>query len=158
MMTDTNSINWPQEKVEKLVGHYKEILSLLGEDPEREGLLKTPERVAKAMLTLTRGYEMDPREVLNAAKFKEPYSQMVIVKDIDFFSMCEHHMLPFFGRCHIGYIARSKVLGVSKLARLVDLHARRLQIQERLTHDIAREIRDATRSGDAWSGSRARTA
>mgnify|MGYP000258343933 CR=1 FL=1 len=84
MMTDTNSINWPQEKVEKLVGHYKEILSLLGEDPEREGLLKTPERVAKAMLTLTRGYEMDPREVLNAAKFKEPYSQMVIVKDIDF--------------------------------------------------------------------------
>mgnify|MGYP000252458932 FL=1 len=85
MMTDTSSINWPQEKVEKLVGHYKEILSLLGEDPEREGLLKTPERVAKAMLTLTRGYEMDPREVLNAAKFKEPYSQMVIVKDIDFF-------------------------------------------------------------------------
>lgn len=85
MMTDTNSINWPQEKVEKLMGHYKEILSLLGEDPEREGLLKTPERVAKAMLTLTRGYEMDPREVLNAAKFKEPYSQMVIVKDIDFF-------------------------------------------------------------------------
>ena len=98
MMTDTNSINWPQEKVEKLVGHYKEILSLLGEDPEREGLLKTPERVAKAMLTLTRGYEMDPREVLNAAKFKEPYSQMVIVKDIDFFSMCEHHMLPFYGK------------------------------------------------------------
>lgn len=87
MMTDTNSINWPQEKVEKLMGHYKEILSLLGEDPEREGLLKTPERVAKAMLTLTRGYEMDPREVLNAAKFKEPYSQMVIVKDIDF-SLC----------------------------------------------------------------------
>lgn len=85
MMTDTNLINWPQEKVDKLVGHYKEILSLLGEDPEREGLLKTPERVAKAMLTLTRGYEMDPREVLNAAKFKEPYSQMVIVKDIDFF-------------------------------------------------------------------------
>ena len=81
MMTDTNLINWPQEKVDKLVGHYKEILSLLGEDPEREGLLKTPERVAKAMLTLTRGYEMDPREVLNAAKFKEPYSQMVIVKD-----------------------------------------------------------------------------
>mgnify|MGYP000724313271 CR=1 FL=1 len=91
MMTDTNSINWPQEKVEKLVGHYKEILSLLGEDPEREGLLKTPERVAKAMLTLTRGYEMDPREVLNAAKFKEPYSQMVIVKDIDSFHVRASH-------------------------------------------------------------------
>ena len=111
MMTDTNSINWPQEKVEKLVGHYKEILSLLGEDPEREGLLKTPERVAKAMLTLTRGYEMDPREVLNAAKFKEPYSQMVIVKDIDFFSMCEHHMLPFYGKAHVAYIPNGYITG-----------------------------------------------
>ena len=117
MMTDTNSINWPQEKVEKLVGHYKEILSLLGEDPEREGLLKTPERVAKAMLTLTRGYEMDPREVLNAAKFKEPYSQMVIVKDIDFFSMCEHHMLPFYGKAHVAYIPNGYITGLSKIAR-----------------------------------------
>ena len=91
-MIDTNLVNWPEERVAKLMSHYKEILSLLGEDPEREGLLKTPERVAKAMLTLTRGYEVDPKAVLNAAKFKEPYSQMVIVKDIDFFSMCEHHI------------------------------------------------------------------
>lgn len=142
MMTDTNSINWPQEKVEKLVGHYKEILSLLGEDPEREGLLKTPERVAKAMLTLTRGYEMDPREVLNAAKFKEPYSQMVIVKDIDFFSMCEHHMLPFFGKVHIAYIPRGEVVGLSKLARTVEVYARRLQLQERMTAQIADAIMD----------------
>ena len=130
MMTDTNSINWPQEKVEKLVGHYKEILSLLGEDPEREGLLKTPERVAKAMLTLTRGYEMDPREVLNAAKFKEPYSQMVIVKDIDFFSMCEHHMLPFYGK------------GLSKIVRVVDIFSHRLQVQERMTLQIKECIQE----------------
>ena len=132
MMTDTNSINWPQEKVEKLVGHYKEILSLLGEDPEREGLLKTPERVAKAMLTLTRGYEMDPREVLNAAKFKEPYSQMVIVKDIDFFSMCEHHMLPFYGKAHVAYIPNGYITGLSKIARVVDIFSHRLQVQERM--------------------------
>ena len=136
MMTDTNSINWPQEKVEKLVGHYKEILSLLGEDPEREGLLKTPERVAKAMLTLTRGYEMDPREVLNAAKFKEPYSQMVIVKDIDFFSMCEHHMLPFYGKAHVAYIPNGYITGLSKIARVVDIFSHRLQVQERLTQQI----------------------
>ena len=136
MMTDTNSINWPQEKVEKLVGHYKEILSLLGEDPEREGLLKTPERVAKAMLTLTRGYEMDPREVLNAAKFKEPYSQMVIVKDIDFFSLCEHHMLPFYGKVHVAYIPNGKITGLSKIARVVDIFSHRLQVQERLTQQI----------------------
>lgn len=136
MMTDTNSINWPQEKVEKLVGHYKEILSLLGEDPEREGLLKTPERVAKAMLTLTRGYEMDPREVLNAAKFKEPYSQMVIVKDIDFFSMCEHHMLPFYGKAHVAYIPNGYITGLSKIARVVDIFSHRLQVQERMTLQI----------------------
>lgn len=142
MMTDTNSINWPQEKVEKLVGHYKEILSLLGEDPEREGLLKTPERVAKAMLTLTRGYEMDPREVLNAAKFKEPYSQMVIVKDIDFFSMCEHHMLPFYGKAHVAYIPNGYITGLSKIARVVDIFSHRLQVQERMTLQIKECIQE----------------
>ena len=103
-MIDTNLLKFPEDKIQKLMGHYKEILTLLGEDPEREGLVKTPERVAKAMLTLTRGYEVDPKEVLLAAKFKEEYSQMVIVKDIDFFSMCEHHMLPFYGKVHVAYI------------------------------------------------------
>ena len=131
MMTDTNSINWPQEKVEKLMGHYKEILSLLGEDPEREGLLKTPERVAKAMLTLTRGYEMDPREVL-----------MVIVKDIDFFSMCEHHMLPFYGKAHVAYIPNGYITGLSKIARVVDIFSHRLQVQERMTLQIKECIQE----------------
>ena len=129
MMTDTNSINWPQEKVEKLVGHYKEILSLLGEDPEREGLLKTPERVAKAMLTLTRGYEMDPREVLNAAKFKEPYSQMEIVKDTDFFSMCEHHMLPFYGKAHVAYIPTDTIRGIGKIEQLKKIFKNRFMLR-----------------------------
>ena len=118
-MIDNSSMIWPEEKIERLKGHYAEILSLLGEDPTREGLLKTPERVAKAMLTLTRGYEMDPKEVLNAAKFKEPYSQMVIVKDIDFFSMCEHHMLPFYGKAHVAYIPNGYITGLSKIARVV---------------------------------------
>ena len=118
MMMTTDMINWPEEKVQKLMGHYKEILSLLGEDPEREGLLKTPERVAKAMLTLTRGYDMDPKAVLNAAKFQEEYSQMVIVKDIDFFSLCEHHMLPFYGKAHVAYIPNGYITGLSKIARV----------------------------------------
>lgn len=99
-------MKWPEDKVQQLMGHYREILQLLGEDPEREGLVKTPERVAKAMLTLTRGYDVDPREVLNAAKFREEYRQMVIVKDIDFFSLCEHHMLPFYGKVHVAYIPK----------------------------------------------------
>lgn len=121
MMMTTDMINWPEEKVQKLMGHYKEILFLLGEDPEREGLLKTPERVAKAMLTLTRGYDMDPKSVLNAAKFQEEYSQMVIVKDIDFFSLCEHHMLPFYGKAHVAYIPNGYITGLSKIARVVDI-------------------------------------
>ena len=120
-MIDTNLMKFPEEKVQKLMSHYKEILSLLGEDPEREGLLKTPERVAKAMLTLTRGYEVDPKEVLRAAKFKEEYSQMVVVKDIDFFSMCEHHMLPFYGKVHVAYIPNGYITGLSKIARVVDI-------------------------------------
>ena len=135
-MIDTNLMKFPEEKVQKLMSHYKEILSLLGEDPEREGLLKTPERVAKAMLTLTRGYEVDPKEVLRAAKFKEEYSQMVIVKDIDFFSMCEHHMLPFYGKAHVAYIPNGYITGLSKIAREVDIFSHRLQVQERMTLQI----------------------
>ena len=127
---------WSVDKIEKLKGHYEAILSLLGEDVQREGLLKTPERVAKAMLTLTRGYEQDPHAILKAAKFKEEYSQMVIVKDIDFFSLCEHHMLPFFGKAHVAYIPKKYITGLSKIPRIVDIFARRLQIQERLTMQI----------------------
>ena len=123
--------------LEDLKNHYRSIITLLGEDAEREGLLKTPERVAKAMLTLTKGYHMDPHEVLRSAKFQEEYSQMVIVKDIDFFSLCEHHMLPFYGKAHVAYIPNGKVTGLSKLARTVDVYARRPQIQERLTVQIA---------------------
>ncbi len=124
-------------KIEKLV---RELLLALGEDPEREGLLKTPSRVAKALSFLTHGYRADPRVVINDALFTQTTGGMVIVKDIELYSMCEHHMLPFFGRCHIGYIPNGKVFGVSKLARLVDVYARRLQLQERLTEDISREI------------------
>ena len=127
---------WSAEKIEQLKGHYESILSLLGEDVVREGLLKTPERVAKAMLTLTRGYAQDPCAILNAAKFQEAYSQMVIVKDIDFFSLCEHHMLPFFGKAHVAYIPKKYITGLSKIPRVVDIFARRLQIQERLTMQI----------------------
>ncbi len=107
--------------LDELKEHYHHILTLLGEDPEREGLLKTPERVAKAMLALTKGYSMDPHEVLRSAKFKEDYNQMVIVKDIDFFSMCEHHMLPFYGKAHVAYIPNGYITGLSKIARVVGL-------------------------------------
>ena len=122
--------------LDELKEHYARILTLLGEDVEREGLLKTPERVAKAMLTLTKGYTMDPHEVLRSAKFKEEYSQMVIVKDIDFFSLCEHHMLPFYGKAHVAYIPKKYITGLSKIPRVVDIFARRLQIQERMTMQI----------------------
>lgn len=121
---------------EELAKHYKEILRLLGEDPDREGLLKTPKRVAKAMQFLTYGYEIDPAEILRSAMFKEEYRQMVIVKDIDFYSMCEHHMLPFYGRAHVAYIPNNYITGLSKIARVVDIFARRLQIQERMTTQI----------------------
>jgi GTP cyclohydrolase I len=121
----------------------RQILMEIGEDPEREGLLKTPDRVARALEFLTSGYRTDPRVVINDAIFTQEANSMVIVKDIELYSLCEHHMLPFFGRCHIGYIPDGKVFGVSKLARLVDMFARRLQLQERLTNQIARAIDEA---------------
>ena len=124
------------ETTEHLQQHYTEILKLLGEDPQREGLLKTPLRVAKAMQTLTRGYTMDPVEVLNSAKFNEPYNQMVIVKDINFYSLCEHHMLPFYGKVHVAYIPNGYITGLSKIARVVDIFSHRLQVQERMTLQI----------------------
>jgi GTP cyclohydrolase I len=116
--------------------HYKEILSLLGEDPAREGLLKTPERVAKAMAFMTKGYSEDPREILTSAMFREEYKQMVLVKDIEIYSMCEHHMLPFIGKAHVAYIPDGYITGLSKIARVVESFARRLQVQERLTVQI----------------------
>ena len=127
------------QKIEKLV---RELLVELGEDPSREGLLKTPERVARSLAFLTHGYREDLATVINQALFTQSTSSMVIVKDIEVYSMCEHHMLPFFGRCHIGYIPDGKVFGVSKLARLVDMYARRLQLQERLTEQISQVVMD----------------
>jgi GTP cyclohydrolase IA len=124
------------EKVDRIAAHYSEILTDLGENPEREGLLKTPERVAKALQYLTHGYDLKPSEILRSAMFKEEYSQMVVVKDIEVFSMCEHHMLPFFGKAHIAYIPNGHIVGLSKIPRVVDAFARRLQVQERLTNEI----------------------
>jgi GTP cyclohydrolase I len=126
-----------KEVREALASHYKAIIELLGEDPAREGLLKTPERIAKSMQYLTKGYAEDPHTILSSAMFKEEdYKQMVIVKDIDFFSLCEHHLLPFFGKAHVAYIPNEHITGLSKIARIVDVFARRLQIQERLTLQI----------------------
>lgn len=124
------------ERTEKLSYHYHEILKLLGEDTEREGLLQTPLRVAKAMQFLTQGYRQNPEEILRSALFKEDYRQMVIVKDIEIYSLCEHHMLPFVGRAHVAYIPNGYITGLSKIARVVDAYARRLQVQERLTQQI----------------------
>jgi GTP cyclohydrolase I len=124
------------ETTEKLAAHYHEVLSQIGEDPNREGLLKTPERMAKAMQYLTHGYDLNPDEIMQKAIFHEEYSEMVIVKDIDVYSMCEHHMLPFFGKAHIAYIPDGKIVGLSKLPRIVDAYSRRLQVQERLTIEI----------------------
>ena len=126
----------------ELETHYKAVLALLGEDTEREGLQKTPYRVAKAMQTLTRGYAEDPKEILNSAKFKEDYRHMVIVKDIDFFSLCEHHMLPFYGKAHVAYIPNGYITGLSKIARVVDIFSHRLQVQERMTLQIKECIQE----------------
>jgi len=132
-----------QPDTTKLARLTRELLVELGEDPDREGLLKTPERVAKALAFLTSGYRTSTEEVINAALFTQKTSSMVIVKDIELYSMCEHHMLPFFGRCHIGYIPNGRVFGVSKLARLVDMYARRLQLQERLTEQISTVVMES---------------
>lgn len=131
-----------REGLDKLASHYKQVLTLLGEDPEREGLEKTPMRVAKAMQVLTRGYTQDPHKVLTDALFEEKYNQMVIVKDIDFFSMCEHHILPFYGKAHVAYIPNGYITGLSKIARVVDIFSHRLQVQERLTEQIMQCIND----------------
>lgn len=141
-LTD-NPSNYPiDERNPELEEHYRQILELLGEDAEREGLVKTPQRVARAMQTLTRGYRMDPKAVLNSAKFKEDYSQMVIVKNIDFYSLCEHHMLPFFGKVHVAYIPNGYITGLSKIARVVDIFSHRLQVQERMTLQIKECIQE----------------
>ena len=131
-----------REGLEELADNYRRTLELLGEDPEREGLQKTPMRVAKAMQFLTQGYTQDANEVLRQALFREDYSQMVIVKDIDFFSLCEHHMLPFYGKAHVAYIPNGYITGLSKIARVVDIFAHRLQVQERLTLQIKQCIQD----------------
>ena len=132
-----------EENQQEIQSHFRRILELLGEDPAREGLLKTPKRVAKAMADLTAGYDQDPVAILNSAKFSEDYRQMVIVRDINFYSLCEHHMLPFYGKVHVAYIPNGQVTGLSKIARVVDCFARRLQIQERMTKQIRECIQEA---------------
>ncbi|HMM11944.1 MAG TPA: GTP cyclohydrolase I FolE [Bacteroidales bacterium] len=131
------------EKLEELQQHYEAIIRLIGEDPEREGLLETPRRVAKAIQFLTQGYDHDPVEILLSAKFKEDYREMVIVKDIEVFSLCEHHMIPFIGKAHVGYIPNGYITGLSKIARVVEAYGRRLQVQERLTTQIKDAIQQA---------------
>jgi len=133
---------WNEETINEMASMYKRILELLGEDPEREGLLRTPIRVAQALNYLTVGYNIDPVQILQSAKFKEEYRQMVIVKNIDLYSMCEHHMLPFFGKAHVAYIPDGYITGLSKIARVVEAYSRRLQVQERLTTQIRNCIQD----------------
>jgi GTP cyclohydrolase I len=137
---DLPAVTAPQD-ITTMTGLVNQLLRALGESPSRNGLLKTPERVAKALLFMTRGYHEDIERLLNGALFPIEYDEMVIVKDIDFFSMCEHHMLPFFGKCHVGYLPNKKVVGLSKIPRVVDAFARRLQVQERLTTQIAETLK-----------------
>ncbi len=132
-----------QQQQDALAEHYSDILQLLGEDPSREGLLKTPIRVARAWMELTRGYDEDPIAILRSALFKEPYHNMVVVRDIEFYSLCEHHLLPFFGKVHIAYIPNGEITGLSKLARIVNTFSHRLQVQERMTQQIAQCIQEA---------------
>ena len=133
---------WNPEKLDKLSHHYLEILKLIGEDPNREGLIDTPMRIGKAMQFLTQGYDVNPQDILRSAMFKEDYREMVIVKDIEVYSMCEHHMIPFIGRAHVAYIPNGYITGLSKIARVVEAYARRLQVQERLTTQIKDAIQD----------------
>jgi GTP cyclohydrolase I len=147
--TDSNKDNgysrketWDPAKIEELSTIYYKVLKLIGEDPGREGLIKTPERVAKAITFLTSGYSQNPCDIINSARFKEEYKQMVIVKDIDLYSMCEHHMLPFFGKAHVAYIPNGYITGLSKIARVVEAFSRRLQVQERLTTQIRNCIQE----------------
>ncbi|MCM1152818.1 MAG: GTP cyclohydrolase I FolE [Muribaculum sp.] len=132
-----------EELTRKIASHYEEILRLIGEDPEREGLKKTPMRAAKALIDITVGYRLDPKEIARKAIFQHEGSRMVIVKDIEFYSMCEHHILPFFGKVSVGYIPKGKMIGLSKLARVVDCFARRLQVQERLTQEVCSLLSEA---------------
>ena len=134
--------NYDEHATTGLIRSYTEAIQLLGEDPEREGLKKTPERVAKAMQYMTQGYQSDAHAILDSAKFHEPVSEMIVVKDIELYSMCEHHMLPFFGKAHIAYIPNGWITGLSKLSRVVDVYARRLQVQERLTIEIMNAIKE----------------
>jgi GTP cyclohydrolase IA len=133
---------WNSKNIEELSSIYYRVLRLIGEDPDREGLKKTPERVAKALHFLTNGYNQNPCKIINSAKFKEDYRQMVLVKDIDIYSMCEHHMLPFFGKAHVAYIPNGYITGLSKIARVVETYSRRLQVQERLTTQIRDCLQD----------------
>jgi len=132
-----------EDDLEKIAKNNKDILKLIGEDPEREGLMKTPVRVAKALQFMTQGYKLNAKKILDSARFKESVSEMVIVKDIELYSMCEHHMLPFFGKAHIAYIPNGYIVGLSKIARVVDVYARRLQVQERMTTQILGAIRES---------------
>ena len=145
-MTNVNESEHVQPSAvtqESIEAGYRDILTFIGEDPEREGLLRTPHRVAEAMKFLTRGYGQDVDKILNGAVFQEEYDDMVIVKDIEFYSLCEHHLLPFFGKAHVAYIPNGKIVGLSKIPRLVDMFSRRLQVQERLTKDIAEALETA---------------
>lgn len=138
----TKTEHYDEATLEKMMKEYRDILINLGEDPDREGLAKTPERIAKAMMFHTQGYNMDAKAILNSAKFHESYNEMVIVKDIELYSLCEHHMLPFFGKAHIAYIPNGYITGLSKLARVVDCYARRMQVQERMTRQILDVIQE----------------
>jgi GTP cyclohydrolase I len=141
-MAYTKVEHFDEKITAQLIEHYKESLNLLGEDPDREGLLKTPERVAKSMQYLTQGYNLDPKVILDSAKFHETVNEMIIVKDIELYSLCEHHMLPFFGKAHVAYIPNGWITGLSKIARVVDTYSRRLQVQERLTTQILDAIKE----------------
>src|SRR5579884_628632 len=132
----------PKFEPDSVAAHMREILKLIGEDPRREGLVRTPERAEKALRYLTSGYEVDVQKLINGALFTHECDEMVIVRDIEFYSMCEHHLLPFFGKLHVGYLPDKKVIGLSKIPRIVDAFARRLQLQERLTHQVARTLQD----------------